>query len=211
MSIDWSEVRTGAVLLLAVVASVIDLRTRRVPNALTVTAVAIAVAVGGDVRVLRHVLLPQGLAVNLSFKQQRWLDEPYLERALIGEYGEDAPRIRPGQEMRKGTRTPPSQTWLFEPRRGALLPPFSADPRMSAAPLSLMKITRVPPARRLAAQRSRSVPTAKTPARCARSEGHDNPAATQRAPWKATSRTRRSSTCSSARCAASWPRPGRRT
>lgn len=55
--------------------------------------------------VLRQVLLPEALAVNLSFKQQRWLDEPFLERALIGQRGEGAPRVRPGLHAHDGFYT----------------------------------------------------------------------------------------------------------
>lgn len=55
--------------------------------------------------VLRHVLMPSGLAVNLSFKQQRWLDEAFLDRALIGQRGEGAPQVRPGLHDYQGTYT----------------------------------------------------------------------------------------------------------
>lgn len=46
--------------------------------------------------VLSYVLLPQGFAVNLAFKQHYWLDEKYLAEALIGRRGEDDERVRPG-------------------------------------------------------------------------------------------------------------------
>lgn len=46
--------------------------------------------------VLSHVLLPEGLVLNLAFKQHRWLDEPYLREALIGRRGEASERITPG-------------------------------------------------------------------------------------------------------------------
>ncbi len=53
--------------------------------------------------VLRQVLLPEGLAVNLSFKQQRWLDEGFLDRVLIGQRGEGEPRVRPGLHALNGS------------------------------------------------------------------------------------------------------------
>lgn len=61
--------------------------------------------------VLRHVLLPQGLALSISFKQQRWLNESFLGRALIGEKGTDAPRIRPGLHDHDGRYTELQLDW----------------------------------------------------------------------------------------------------
>ncbi len=46
--------------------------------------------------VLSQVLLPEGLAVNLSFKQRDWIDERYLREALIGRRDEGAEEIIPG-------------------------------------------------------------------------------------------------------------------
>ena len=46
--------------------------------------------------VLSQVLLPEGLAVSLSFKQRNWIDERYLGEALIGRRGEGAEDVRPG-------------------------------------------------------------------------------------------------------------------
>ena len=46
--------------------------------------------------VLRHVLLPQGLAVNLGLKRHAYLEENHLEEALIGRREEGAERVRPG-------------------------------------------------------------------------------------------------------------------
>ncbi len=51
--------------------------------------------------VLRHVLLPEGLALDLALKRHAWLEEDHLETALIGrrQAGEGTPepeRIRPG-------------------------------------------------------------------------------------------------------------------
>lgn len=52
--------------------------------------------------VLSQVLLPQGLAVNLSFKQHYWLEEQYLRKALIGRRGKDAEKIKPGPHTLNG-------------------------------------------------------------------------------------------------------------
>ncbi len=46
--------------------------------------------------VLRHVLLPEGLAIDLALKRHDWLEEDHLETALIGRSAEDAEVIRPG-------------------------------------------------------------------------------------------------------------------
>ena len=46
--------------------------------------------------VLSQVLLPEGLAVSLSFKQRDWIDERYLREALIGRREEGAEQIVPG-------------------------------------------------------------------------------------------------------------------
>ena len=53
--------------------------------------------------VLRYVLLPEALAVSLAFKQHAYLDEEYLAEALIGRWGEDAERIRPGRRSYDGS------------------------------------------------------------------------------------------------------------
>lgn len=45
--------------------------------------------------VLSQVLLPEGLAINLGFKQRDWIDERYLREALIGRRGEGAEEIVP--------------------------------------------------------------------------------------------------------------------
>ena len=45
--------------------------------------------------VLRYVLLPEGLTVDLALKRHAWLEEGYLDDALIGRRGEDVERIRP--------------------------------------------------------------------------------------------------------------------
>lgn len=45
--------------------------------------------------VLRYVLLPEGLTVDLALKRHAWLEEGHLATALIGRVGEDVERIRP--------------------------------------------------------------------------------------------------------------------
>ena len=46
--------------------------------------------------VLRYVLLPDGLAVNLGLKRHRYLEEDHLTEALIGKREEGAEVVRPG-------------------------------------------------------------------------------------------------------------------
>ena len=46
--------------------------------------------------VLRYVLLPDGLAVNLGLKRHRYLEESHLTEALIGKREEGAELVRPG-------------------------------------------------------------------------------------------------------------------
>ena len=55
--------------------------------------------------VLQQVLLPEGIAINLAFKQPAWLDEPYLRETLIGRREEGAPVIRPGLHSYDGSMT----------------------------------------------------------------------------------------------------------
>ncbi len=55
--------------------------------------------------VLRQVLLPECFAINLAFKQQYWLDEEYLGRALIGRSGDKVERIIPGPHTYTGSYT----------------------------------------------------------------------------------------------------------
>ncbi len=52
--------------------------------------------------VLRLVHLPDGLALNLGFKQHWWLDEAHLTEALIGRGGEDAEQVTPGPRSYDG-------------------------------------------------------------------------------------------------------------
>ena len=46
--------------------------------------------------VLRYVLLPDGLAVNLGLKRHRYLEQGHLTEALIGRREEGAEAVRPG-------------------------------------------------------------------------------------------------------------------
>ncbi len=53
--------------------------------------------------VLRYVLLPEGLAVDLAIKRHAWLEEGYLNDALIGRRGDDVETIRPGVHALDGS------------------------------------------------------------------------------------------------------------
>ena len=53
--------------------------------------------------VLRYVLLPSGLTVDLAIKRHAWLEEGYLRDALIGRRGDDVERIRPGVHALDGS------------------------------------------------------------------------------------------------------------
>ncbi len=53
--------------------------------------------------VLRHVLLPSGLTVDLAIKRHAWLEEGYLGDALIGRRGDDVEKIRPGVHALDGS------------------------------------------------------------------------------------------------------------
>lgn len=55
--------------------------------------------------VTSHMLLPEGFAVNLAFKQHYWLDEQYLEEPLIGRYGKGVENVRPGPHAYDGSFT----------------------------------------------------------------------------------------------------------
>ncbi|GAB4337813.1 MAG: hypothetical protein Kow0037_21170 [Calditrichia bacterium] len=61
--------------------------------------------------VLRQVHLPDAAVLQLSLKQTRWLNEPYLETALIGRYGEEAEKIRPGYHAVDGRYTQMEFSW----------------------------------------------------------------------------------------------------
>ena len=53
--------------------------------------------------VLRYVLLPSGLTVDLAIKRHAWLEEGYLGDALIGRRGDDVEQIRPGVHAMDGS------------------------------------------------------------------------------------------------------------
>ena len=55
--------------------------------------------------VLQQVLLPQGFAINIAFKQHYFLEEQYLREALIGRRGDDTEQIRPGPHTYDGSYT----------------------------------------------------------------------------------------------------------
>lgn len=61
--------------------------------------------------VLSQVLLPEGFAVNLNFKQHNWLEEKYLKDALIGRYGKQAEQITPGMHTYTGSYTELKIQW----------------------------------------------------------------------------------------------------
>jgi len=51
--------------------------------------------------VLSHVLLPEGFAINLGLKEYR--DSQVLREALIGRFGEDEEKVRPGPHADDGS------------------------------------------------------------------------------------------------------------
>ncbi len=53
--------------------------------------------------VLRFVLLPEGLAVDLALKRHDFLEEGYLAETLIGRSGEGAEQVRPGPRAVDGS------------------------------------------------------------------------------------------------------------
>jgi len=61
--------------------------------------------------VLQQVLLPQGFAINIAFKQHYYLEEQYLKEALIGRRGDDAEQIRPGPHTYDGSLTQLDIQW----------------------------------------------------------------------------------------------------
>jgi hypothetical protein len=61
--------------------------------------------------VLSQVLLPEGFAVNLNFKQHDWLEEKYLKDALIGRSGKGAEQITPGMHTYTGNYTELTIAW----------------------------------------------------------------------------------------------------
>lgn len=61
--------------------------------------------------VLRYVLLPDGLAVNLGLKRHRYLEEDHLTEALIGKRQEGAELVRPGIRAVDGSYQRLEITW----------------------------------------------------------------------------------------------------
>jgi len=61
--------------------------------------------------VLQQVLLPQGFAINLAFKQHYFLEEQYLSSALIGRRGDFSETVRPGPHAYDGSYTQLEIQW----------------------------------------------------------------------------------------------------
>lgn len=61
--------------------------------------------------VLSQVLLPEGFAINLNFKQHNWLEEKYLKDVLIGCSGKGAEQITPGMHTYTGNYTELTIAW----------------------------------------------------------------------------------------------------
>ena len=61
--------------------------------------------------VLQQVLLPQGFAINLAFKQHYFLEEQYLSSALIDRRGDNTETIRPGPHAYDGSYTQLEIQW----------------------------------------------------------------------------------------------------
>ena len=61
--------------------------------------------------VLQQVLLPQGFAINLAFKQHYFLEEQYLSSALIGRRGDFSETVRPGSHAYDGSYTQLEIQW----------------------------------------------------------------------------------------------------
>lgn len=59
--------------------------------------------------VLSHVLLPEGFAINLGLKEYR--DSRVLREALIGRFGEDDEKVRPGPHAYDGSYTRLELVW----------------------------------------------------------------------------------------------------
>jgi len=59
--------------------------------------------------VLSHVLLPEGFAINLGLKEYR--DSQVLREALIGRFGEDEEKVRPGPHAYDGSYTRLELVW----------------------------------------------------------------------------------------------------
>ena len=67
---------------------------------------------------LRYVLLPDGLAVNLGLKRHRYLEEDHLTEALIGKREEGAELVRPGIRAVDGSYQRLEITWARPHRHG---------------------------------------------------------------------------------------------
>jgi putative isomerase len=61
--------------------------------------------------VASQVLLPEGLAVNLAFKQVRWLAEGYLPRMQVGRREPGAEKVRPGLHALDGSYSELEVRW----------------------------------------------------------------------------------------------------
>lgn len=61
--------------------------------------------------VLSQVLLPDGLSLTVAFKQVNWLGADFLDRALIGQEGENDARVRPGLHSLDGSYTELELEW----------------------------------------------------------------------------------------------------
>jgi hypothetical protein len=61
---------------------------------------------------LRYVLLPGGVTVDLAIKQHRWLGEGYLGETLIGRSGEGREVVRPGMRSYDGSYMELDLLWL---------------------------------------------------------------------------------------------------
>ena len=61
--------------------------------------------------VIQHVLLPQGFAINLAFKQHYFLEEKYLREVLIGRRSDNAEYVRPGAHTLNGSYTSLGLKW----------------------------------------------------------------------------------------------------
>lgn len=61
--------------------------------------------------VLSHVLLPQGLAINLTFKQNAKAGDRFLREALIGRQGKNMEVVLPGPHAYDGSYTELTMQW----------------------------------------------------------------------------------------------------
>jgi hypothetical protein len=62
--------------------------------------------------VLRYVLLPEGMTVDLAIKQHRWLGEGFLGETLIGRSGEGREVVRPGMRSYDGSYMELELLWM---------------------------------------------------------------------------------------------------